>query len=164
VAQWLRTQGCEILYQRWHCRQGELDLIARQTQQTQPQPQPILLFIEVKTRSARNWDANGLLAITPKKQAKLWQAASLFLADHPILADLPCRFDVALVSYRWQSAKSQPLPPDRPTTQGLYTHFYPQPSSSTKQSTALSMKSDRNDSTVSGYQLILKDYIQSAFE
>ncbi|WP_448561668.1 YraN family protein [Trichothermofontia sp.] len=116
VAQWLQSQGWTVLAQRWHCRWGELDLIAQSgsvevgailqgrryanADAVNPMPsQPTLAFVEVKTRQQENWDANGLLAITPKKQAKLWQAARLFLATAPHLADLACRFDVALVTY-----------------------------------------------------------------
>ncbi|MEA5488910.1 MULTISPECIES: YraN family protein [Pseudanabaena] len=89
VAQLLQSHGWEILETQWRCRWGELDLIACDRQW--------LLFIEVKTRSDRNWDGDGSLAITPKKQAKLIRAASIFLGEHPQLATLCCRFDVALV-------------------------------------------------------------------
>ncbi|PSB12240.1 YraN family protein [filamentous cyanobacterium CCP2] len=105
VAQWLTEQRYEILQQRWYCRWGELDLIA----QTISAPST-LIFIEVKARSGKNWDAGGLLAITPKKREKLWQTAELFLAENPALAALPCRFDVALVHYQVNpSATDLPL-------------------------------------------------------
>jgi putative endonuclease len=89
VAQLLQDNGWEILETQWRCRWGELDLIACDRNW--------LLFIEVKTRSDRNWDADGSLAITPKKQVKLVKAASIFLSQHPQLSTLACRFDVALV-------------------------------------------------------------------
>jgi len=90
VADLLQAQGWEILARRWHCRWGELDLVA--TDRTW------VIFIEVKTRSDRNWDLNGALAITTKKQLKLYQTALEFLGQHPELATLACRFDVALVT------------------------------------------------------------------
>jgi putative endonuclease len=89
VAQLLQANGWKILETQWRCRWGELDLIACDRKS--------LLFIEVKTRSDRNWDADGSLAITLKKQAKLIKSASIFLAQHPQLSELACRFDVALV-------------------------------------------------------------------
>jgi putative endonuclease len=91
VAQWLKQQKWQILAERWHCRWGELDLVA-----VDP-AQPCLAFVEVKARSRGNWDANGLLAITPMKRQKLKLAAELFLSIHPDLAELPCRFDLAMV-------------------------------------------------------------------
>jgi len=99
VARWLECQGWEILHRRWHCRWGELDLVAISPQ--------TLAFVEVKTRGSSNWDAGGLLAITPQKQAKLQQAAELFLSEHPQFAEFPCRFDAAIVCHR-------PLPRSQP--------------------------------------------------
>ena len=89
VANLLASNGWKILETQWRCRWGELDLIACDRQW--------LLFIEVKTRSDRNWDVDGSLAITPKKKAKLIKTASIFLSRHPQLSTLACRFDVALV-------------------------------------------------------------------
>ncbi|WP_295613843.1 YraN family protein [Chamaesiphon sp. GL140_3_metabinner_50] len=92
VAQWISERGGEILERRWRWQRGEIDLIAidRDT----------LLFIEVKTRNKSNLDADGLLAITPQKQAKIVSTAQLFLVKHPHLADYPCRFDVAIVRHQ----------------------------------------------------------------
>lgn len=98
VAQWLIQQGGEIMQRRWHCRWGELDLVARFRSATAGlSAQDTVTFVEVKARREGNWDMDGLLALTPQKQQKLWKTAELFLAGYPDLANLPCRFDVALV-------------------------------------------------------------------
>jgi putative endonuclease len=102
VARWLQLRDYKILNYNWHCRWGEIDLIAQDCKSG------AIVFVEVKTRSAHNWDADGLLAINPSKQQKLIQTADLFLAEQPLLAELPCRFDVGLVSY--QSCNSQTNP------------------------------------------------------
>ncbi|MEM6254744.1 MAG: YraN family protein [Cyanobacteria bacterium P01_D01_bin.156] len=99
VQTWLVRQGWEILYRRWHCRWGELDIIAQGYHaQGGKLSSQMLAFVEVKTRSRGNWDLNGLLSISTAKQKKLWTTARLFLTRHPHLAHLPCRIDVALVS------------------------------------------------------------------
>jgi putative endonuclease len=92
VAQWLTNRGGKILHHRWRWKRGEIDLIAIESN--------ILLFIEVKTRNRSNWDADGLLAITPQKQATIVRTAELFLLKHPYLAEYPCRFDVAIVRHQ----------------------------------------------------------------
>lgn len=145
VADWLRSQGWQILHHRWHCRLGEIDVIA------QSQMPQCLTFVEVKTRSKGNWDRDGLLAITPIKQKKLWQTAQLFLMAHPDLATLPCRFDVALV--RCQSApkkRAQDLKIGSPLLQKSQLPF--------------SVESDLPMTrTIAGYQLTLHHYIPEAF-
>jgi len=99
VAQWLIEQGWEILEKRWHCRMGELDLVAYRSS-SRPKAPANLAFVEVKARSSGNWDADGMLAVNAQKQAKLWRSAQLFLATYPALSELPCSFDVALVHCR----------------------------------------------------------------
>ncbi|MEM7064706.1 MAG: YraN family protein [Cyanobacteria bacterium P01_B01_bin.77] len=99
VQDWLIQEGWEILYRRWHCRWGELDIVAQgYNAQGGKLSSHMLAFVEVKTRSQGNWDLDGLLSITRAKQRKLWTTARLFLTRHPYLAHLPCRLDVALVS------------------------------------------------------------------
>lgn len=162
VAQWLRSQGWAILHHRWRCRWGEIDLISQyygeresQTEKSLPNftknrplnSSPQLAFIEVKTRSRGNWDADGLLSVTPSKQAKIWQAAELFLAEYPELAHLPCRFDVALVSCQLVSQRSRQRQYDVSTSHEVIEKVQlGQPV------------------FVTGYRLILQDYIPSAFE
>lgn len=143
VAGWLEAQGWSILDHRWRCRWGEIDLIA---QQNLAIPSPFLAFVEVKTRSRGNWDADGLLAITPQKQAKLWQTAQLFLSEKPHLVDFPCRFDVALVSCQRLRRNNLKL--------SLSAEIELQTSSVELGKPLL----------VAGYQLILQDYLLSAFE
>ncbi|GFE70676.1 YraN family protein [Chroococcus sp. FPU101] len=94
VQQWLVSKNWKILKHRWRSRFGEIDLIAL------PESSHSLAFIEVKTRSSNNWDADGLLAINHQKQLKLTQTANYFIAKHPKYSDFNCRFDVALVHYK----------------------------------------------------------------
>lgn len=130
VANWLSQRGWQVMGQQWHCRWGELDLVVVST------AGDCLAFVEVKTRRSGNWDELGALAITPRKQAKLWKTAELFLLAHPDLAELPGRFDVALVKCEkltgWQSIGHAPH-------EGAIL-------------------------IASGYRLTLQDYIAAAFE
>ena len=93
IRDYLVQQQWEIVATQWHCRYGELDIVAFQS------AQKILAFVEVKTRRSRGLDEQGLLAITPTKQRKTVKAAMQFLAECPKYENYGCRFDVALVSY-----------------------------------------------------------------
>jgi len=145
VAEWLQLQGWEILHRRWRCRWGEIDIIAyRQPASGDQQGEATLAFVEVKTRRRGNWDAGGLLAITPQKQEKLCKAAQVFLANRPDLAEIPCRFDVATISCQQQRSGGFPgTPPGVPPS--------PVP-------VRLGQPVFRGQ-----YQLTLQEYIESAF-
>ncbi len=90
VAQHLEQQGWQILARRWRTREAEVDLIAQQHQ--------TLIFVEVKTRQTRNWDAGGRGAISARKQYQIALGAAQFLAQHPNYSHHTCRFDVAIVA------------------------------------------------------------------
>ncbi|MGL5509908.1 MAG: YraN family protein, partial [Microcoleaceae cyanobacterium] len=77
VTIWLAGQGWQILKKRWRSPWGEIDIIARKMQGNQSE----IIFVEVKTRRAKNWDEDGLLAVSATKQVKLWQAAELFVTQ-----------------------------------------------------------------------------------
>jgi putative endonuclease len=96
VAIWLESQDWKILHHHWHCRWGEIDLIAQKRSTNH------LAFVEVKTRSQNNWDLNGLLAIDTKKQSKISRTAISFLNQNPSCSEYFCRFDVAIVNYQKQ--------------------------------------------------------------
>lgn len=135
ITRWLQIQNYRILQKNWRCRWGEIDLIALDRVEN------AIAFVEVKTRSKNNWDENGLLAISFGKQRKIWQTASLFLAKYPHLAELPCRFDVGLVSCRAGGSTNNP------------TDF--------QQITRLKIG---QPVVVKHYQLTIESYLQSAFD
>lgn len=136
IGRWLELQNYELLEQNWRCRWGEIDLI------TQDQVTGMIAFVEVKTRNCRNWDLDGLLAIDATKQQKLIQTASLFLTKYPHLAELPCRFDVGLVSYQ----SCDRLIDSESALQQISQLKINQPV------------------VIGSYQLIIKNYLQDAFD
>lgn len=124
VAKWLQSNGWIILHKRWSCRWGEIDIVALQEEdgekikielESEPNQKnreypihklesstlkadnSVLAFVEVKTRSRGSWDAGGRNAIDQKKQGKISRTAQMYLAQNSERADLPCRFDVAIV-------------------------------------------------------------------
>lgn len=66
---------------------GEIDLIARRGE--------VVAFVEVKARDA---EIDAMESVTPRQRQRIARAAEVFLAHHPDLADLECRFDVMLVT------------------------------------------------------------------
>lgn len=152
VAQWLIQQGGEIIERRWHCRWGELDLVAYWQADAAGLHQATIAFVEVKARQDNNWDLDGLLAITPQKQQKLWKTAELFLSSYPHLANLPCRFDVALVHVH--SVQSQ-----RPKK-----HFESGEGELSNEFDFLEAIEMGKPVTIAGHSLSLRRYIPSAFD
>ncbi len=84
----LKSKGLKLVARNWHCRQGELDLIMHDDE--------FLVFVEVRMRKASVF-GGGLDSVDQFKQAKLGQAAALFLSGHPAWQQHPCRFDVVAI-------------------------------------------------------------------
>lgn len=74
AAEFLRTQGYELIEANWHARVGEIDLVVRQGDQW--------VFVEVKTR--RSNSAAPLEAITPRKRERMIRAAYMYANSHHI--------------------------------------------------------------------------------
>ena len=87
AARWLARRGARVLARNVRRGRGELDIIALWD--------GVLVLVEVKQREEV---ADGLLSVHAGKRRRIEDAARIWLAAHPNLAALPCRFDVIVVS------------------------------------------------------------------
>lgn len=83
AAEYLRKKHYIIEANRYYCRFGEIDLIARNKE--------YLVFVEVKLRKSADF-ANARDYVTRRKQDRIRMTASLYLSQYP--TDLQPRFDV----------------------------------------------------------------------
>lgn len=97
VAEDLRRKGCRVIAAGWHCRFGEIDLIA--------EDRKFLRIVEVKLRKNADF-AQAREAVDARKQGKLRMAAELYLAENP--TTLQPRFDVAEVYAPEGTATARP--------------------------------------------------------
>ena len=86
---YLEKNSIEIILTNFHCREGEIDIVAREDEYT--------VFVEVKARK------NTLFgmpceAVTKAKQKKLIMAAQRYLEQNE--DETPVRFDVIEILYR----------------------------------------------------------------
>ncbi len=86
AADYLAGKGYQIVDRNYHCRWGELDLVAKKD--------GLIVFVEVKLRRDDRF-SSAIEAVTYQKQRKLRAAASMWLAEKS--CDLPARFDVVEV-------------------------------------------------------------------
>ncbi|MDE8346282.1 MAG: YraN family protein [Acidocella sp.] len=87
VAAQYAANGYSILARRLRTGCGEIDLVVANAR--------TLIFVEVKARPSAIACA---YAVTPRQQARLWEAASCALAQHPEWEREGTIFNVALVS------------------------------------------------------------------
>lgn len=88
AAGYLLNHGYVILERNYRCRIGEIDLIAKND--------GYLCFIEVKYRSglSKGYPAE---AITAHKIRKIVNTASVYMLQHKLSQDTPCRFDAVVI-------------------------------------------------------------------
>ncbi|MBC3185316.1 YraN family protein [Corynebacterium sp. zg-331] len=82
AAAYYRERGAQVLGMNVRCAAGEIDLIVRE-------PEGTVVFVEVKTRSGRNFGAAE--AVDQRKLLRMRRAAAQWLRDHPWES---VRFDV----------------------------------------------------------------------
>lgn len=88
AAQLAENKGLIILQRNFLCRQGEIDLIARDG--------ATLVFIEVKTRKSMRFGYPEE-AVDYRKQQKIRSVAGYYVTS-VLRQNLPCRFDVYALS------------------------------------------------------------------
>lgn len=89
----LTAAGLTIEARNWRCRQGEIDLIAREGE--------VLVFVEVRSRTRTDY-GSAAESITPAKQRRIIAAARQYLARLHVLP--PCRFDVVTLDSQGRAA------------------------------------------------------------
>lgn len=91
AAAFLERQGLKILERNYHCRFGEIDLVASTG--------AALVFVEVRARASEAY-GGAAGSITAAKRRRIVAAARHYLARHR--SSRACRFDVVLVRGRDQ--------------------------------------------------------------
>lgn len=86
IAKYLEQKGYRVLKRNFHCRYGEIDIIAANDQ--------YIVFVEVKTRR-RDSMVSPFEAVTPQKQQKIVLTAGYYITLHQ--PQLQPRFDSAAV-------------------------------------------------------------------
>ena len=81
---YLKNKGYEIIERNYECRQGEIDIIAKDKEE--------YVFIEVKTRQNLHYGMPAE-AVTPVKEKHIWNASKNYIYSHK-LENKFIRFDV----------------------------------------------------------------------
>lgn len=88
AADFLEKQGYTVLEKNFRCREGEIDLIAKDGD--------YLVFIEVRYRKT-NAKGHPYETVNTAKQRKICRVSQFYLFKHKISPDTPIRYDVVAV-------------------------------------------------------------------
>lgn len=91
AADFLRIEGYKVIKQNWRMHRHEIDIVV--------EDEEFVVFVEVKTRTSRQW-GNPEDFIGRSKMKKIVEAADLYLQINDI--DKPARFDI--ISAVWNGA------------------------------------------------------------
>jgi putative endonuclease len=83
------AKGYRVLAKRFRTPHGEIDLVAKRRN--------LVAFIEVKARATLD---DAAFAVTPRQQARIINAAQIWLVAHPEYAQFDLRFDAILIAPR----------------------------------------------------------------
>ncbi len=89
AAVYLMAKGYRILAKRFRTPYGEIDIVARRRN--------LVVFVEVKARASLD---EAAYAVTPRQQARIIDAAQVWLMAHPEHVEFELRFDVMLIAPR----------------------------------------------------------------
>ena len=86
---YLQEQGLQLLERNYRCKQGEIDLVMRDTTS--------IVFVEVRYRRNHRF-GSGAESVNLQKQTKLTATALHYLQSNKAAAKSPARFDVVSVT------------------------------------------------------------------
>lgn len=89
AVRYLESKGYTIIERNYHCRHGEIDIIAHDGGD--------LVFVEVKTRRS-DTDSAASEAVGVRKRSRIVHTAINYLSERR-LGEIDCRFDVAEVYF-----------------------------------------------------------------
>jgi putative endonuclease len=75
AAEYLKRKDYTILATNWHCKNGEIDIVAQKA--------TTLIFVEVRTRHADSTES-AFASITPRKQGRMIAAAQAYIAAYEL--------------------------------------------------------------------------------
>lgn len=87
---WLECQGLNVIEENFHCKGGEIDLIA-----VEPKTK-VLIFIEVKYRASSEF-GQAVEFVTLSKQQRIQRCAQFYHLKHPDYQAWQPRFDVVAI-------------------------------------------------------------------